>query len=157
MIKELGSSPFLFHNNNIISNIFDNYEKIFNNNNIIIFNKYKKYFKSTWLDYFNDGSLIYIFINKVQRCNSYIQNYNLRIRGILNSFTNKICIWVILWPAFLSVIKEEENFYKNLLLKLDNNIIPKKIIEEKFLHLSNFETENSNNNNNCENNLINLY
>lgn len=71
MIKELGSAPFIFHiNNNIINDIFENYEKIFNQDNIIIFNKYKKYFIFTWLNYFNDGILNYIFINKIQRCNS---------------------------------------------------------------------------------------
>lgn len=96
MIKELGADPFLFNNNShIIEDIFDKYEYIFSNNNIILFNKYKKYFISTWLSYFNDGIINYIFINKVQRCNSYIENYNHQIREILIPFTNKIGISVI--------------------------------------------------------------
>ena len=141
MIKELGAAPFLFYNNShIIEDIFDKYEHIFSNNNIILFNKYKNYFISTWLSYFNDGILNYIFINKVQRCNSYIENYNHRIREILIPFTNKIGISVIPWPVFLTFIKEEESFYKNLLTKLDNSNIQKKTLEEKFRHKLNIET-----------------
>ena len=63
---------------------------------------------------FYDGILNYIYLNKVQRCISYIENYNHRIREILNPFINKIGISLILWLLFLSFIKEEESFYKNI-------------------------------------------
>ena len=66
-------------------------------------------------------------MNKVQRSNSYIENYNLRIREKLNPFTNKLGISVIPWPVFLSFLIEEENFYKSLLCKLDTSNLPKKI------------------------------
>lgn len=59
--------------------------------------------------------------------------------------------------CFLSFIKEEENFYKNLLTKLDNSIIPKKTLENKFLHRVNFENDNANIGKNNENSIINLF
>ena len=61
-------------------------------------NKYKKlfpkfinYFKRQWLSYFKNGFLNYIYLKKDFRSNSYIENYNRRIKLKLS----QISIWKI--------------------------------------------------------------
>lgn len=116
-----------------------------------IFNNFKKYFISTCCENFEKGILNYSFLNKVQRFNSYIENYNHRLKDLLNPFINKIGISVISWPVFLSLIKEEENFDRNLLYKLDINNLPIKSIENKYYHCLNNKNNNEINNNIIEN------
>ena len=96
--------------------------------------KYKKYFLSTWLQYFQNTLLNYIYINRIQRTNSYIENYNHRIRIILGPFYNKIGISIIRWPLFLSFIIEEEHFYKTLLIDLDSKDLSKKRKFNSFIY-----------------------
>jgi len=54
-----------------------------------------------------------------------LENYNRRIREVLGPYCSKIGISVIPWPLFLSFIIHEEDFYRNMLIKLDNQDLPK--------------------------------
>ena len=64
------------NNNNIIRDLFSKY-------NDTIFNKFKHYFKSQWENLFKKGILNYAFATKIQRSNSFIENYNRRIKSEL--------------------------------------------------------------------------
>lgn len=66
------------------------------------------------------GNLNYAFIKKPQRSNSYLENYNRRIREVLGPYCSKKGISVIPWPLFLSFFIHEEEFYRNMLINLDN-------------------------------------
>ena len=76
--------------------------------------KIKDYFINNWNRYFKNNILNYKNLNKEQRCNSYIENYNRRIRGIIGKFIflNRKGMSIMPWPLFLSFIIEEESFYK---------------------------------------------
>jgi len=63
--------------------------------NIQIYIKHKNNFLKNWEDYFKNGILNYIYLNKLQRSNSYIENYNHRIREMLGPYCSKIGISVI--------------------------------------------------------------
>ena len=58
-------------NNKEIENIFSQYIKINN-----LYKEYINYFKITWIPYFENGMLNYVYISKEQRSNSYIETYN---------------------------------------------------------------------------------
>ena len=64
------------------------------------------------------GSLNYIFLNKNQRSNSYLENYNRRIKEILGLFLTKIGRTIIPWPLFISFIRNEEEYYNKLIKDL---------------------------------------
>lgn len=52
LIKELGSIPFLFNNNNdIIEEIFEKCKKYYEDNYILFYNNYKLYFLTNWQKY----------------------------------------------------------------------------------------------------------
>ena len=54
-----------------------------------ILKKFEEYFNSTWADCIVTESLNYIYINKKQRSNSYLENYNRRIREKFGPFLIK--------------------------------------------------------------------
>lgn len=88
-LKDLSSIPFLYNKNkNIINNIFEIYEKKYNKKNDIlqIIKSYKAYFINQWNSFFINGSLNYYNLKKYQRSNSYIENYNRRIKNELGKF-----------------------------------------------------------------------
>ena len=126
LIKDLSIIPYKYYiNNNIINSIFENYECKYNDDTIKYnFNKFKNYFMKNWEYHFKNGILNYKNINRLQRTNSYIENYNKRIREILGPYVYKIGISVIPWPLFLSFIIYEENFYRNKLVDLDSKDLP---------------------------------
>ena len=72
--------PFkIQNNNNIVNEIFNKYKEVY-------YEKFKKYFFSQWVKYINNGILNYSFLKKEQRSNSYIENYNRRIKSELCKF-----------------------------------------------------------------------
>ncbi len=75
MLKELLQIPFKIQKDkNIIDNIFKKYEK-FENINI-----FKEYFYHQWEGLIKTGILNYAYLTKQQRSNSFIENYNRRIK-----------------------------------------------------------------------------
>ena len=138
LLKELSTAPFtLYKNKDFITDTFEKIIKLStdeNHTNLLM--KFKNYFKNTWNKYFKNNIPNYKNLNREQRCNSYIENYNKRIRHILGKFIyliiynigiflNRKGISIIPWPLFLSFIFEEEAYYKNLLLYNDNKFINK--------------------------------
>ena len=89
LFKNLSSIPFNINDNyDLINDIFSEFKKSLNkekeklvNKNLL--NKLENYFNKTWKKFFQNNSLNYIYINKIQRSNSYIENYNKRIRELL--------------------------------------------------------------------------
>ena len=122
--------PFIFYKDNNIINIIC--EKYSSKNKEL--NDYINYFKKEWFPYFESGLLDYSEINKEFRTNSYIENYNRRIKLKLSKYLlgkNKCKITCILFNYF---IKEEENDIKNEIIEYEKQI-PKK----------NFQINNYNN------------
>ena len=82
-LKDLASIPFnLEKDKNIFDNIFDKYKKENEHNTNILdnLNAFIKYFDSFWIEFFYNGSLNYSKLDKNFRSNSYIENYNKRIK-----------------------------------------------------------------------------
>ncbi len=59
-----------------------------------------------WKKYFIDGTLNYIYINKKQRCNNYLENYNKRIKDKLGPFLSQKGRTIIPWPLFIIFLKK---------------------------------------------------
>ena len=70
------------------------------------------YFENQWLQYFHNGMLNYQFLSKEQRSNSYIENYNRRIKLKLSKFLYVKNKCKITLPLFLYFIKQEEEDYR---------------------------------------------
>ncbi len=69
--------PFKIQNNiNIIDVIYEKYKDN-------IYNNFKSYFKKEWEKFFKKGILNYAFVSKELRSNSFIENYNKRIKAEL--------------------------------------------------------------------------
>ena len=74
-LNDLLTVPFRIQSNeNIIDEIFLKYEK---NTNI---ENFKKYFYNQWEDPIKSGILNYAYASIQQRSNSFIENYNRRIK-----------------------------------------------------------------------------
>ena len=101
-----------------IENIFSLYIKIDD-----LSKEYLDYFKKTWEPFFENGMLNYVYISKEQRSNSYIENYNRIVKEKLSNFLYGKNKCRISWPLMLYFIINEENEYKN-------NIIRKEISPE---------------------------
>ena len=143
LLKDLGTIPFKIHNNNnIINIIFDTYKEEYNSHNYFAFyNKFKDYFIKVWNKYFIDGTLNYIFLKKIQRSNSYLENYNKRIKHLIGPFLSEKGRTIIPWPLLLIFIKKEENYYRQLILKkLTEDTVHKKdkLIEKSYIENDNF-------------------
>ena len=75
-IRELCLFPYKYHKNpNIIEETFNTYD-----NGTDLFLNFKNYFNKYWKTYFINGELDYAYLTKNQRSNSYIENYNGRIK-----------------------------------------------------------------------------
>ena len=69
--------PFKIKKNiNLIDTIYEKYKDN-------IYNNFKSYFKKEWEKFFKNGILNYAFASKEQRSNSFIENYNKRIKSEL--------------------------------------------------------------------------
>ena len=84
------------------------------------------YFKNQWERYFLNNMLNYSSVNKSIRSNSYIENYNRRIKLKLSKFLYGKNKCLITWPLFLFFIINEENEYKHEIYNSETNL------EEKF-------------------------
>jgi hypothetical protein len=103
-LNEFYKMPFLFYQNNkILDDIKLNYSK-----KNSLYEDYFIYFENQWLQYFHNGMLNYQFLSKEQRSNSYIENYNRRIKLKLSKFLYGKNKCKIAWPLFLYFIKQEE-------------------------------------------------
>lgn len=63
------------------------------------------YYESNWYKYLQDGSIDYTKVSKLQRCNSYIENYNKIIKKCLGKNSK------LSWLKFITFIKEQENIF----------------------------------------------
>lgn len=86
-----------------------------------LFNKFKEYFFKSWKKHSESGSLNYIYIDKKQRSNSYIENYNRRIREILGPYVTKRGRSIIPWPLFLIFLYNEEINFRNIITECLTN------------------------------------
>ena len=64
---------------------------------------------------FSDRTLDYTKIDKEYRLNSYIENYNKRIKLKLSEYLYGKSITKISWPLFNYFIKEEEHYLQKKL------------------------------------------
>ena len=82
-LKEIAKIPFHYNENKIIfDNIIQSYLELYDKNKEIqnlIWN-FKKYFNDTWDAFLKNKMLNYNGLKKFQRSNSYIENYNKRIK-----------------------------------------------------------------------------
>ena len=90
------------------------------------------YYKNQWQKYFKNGMLDYSQISKSQRNNSYIENYNRRIKLKLSNFLYGKNKCKISWPLFLYFITHEEDEIKKENFNIDNSIeIKVEIVNQK--------------------------
>ena len=81
-MKDILSIQFKIQNNeNIIDDIFKKYDK---DSNI---NSFKNYFYKQWENIIKSGILNYAYASVQQRSNSFIENYNRRIKTELCKYT----------------------------------------------------------------------
>ena len=92
------------------------------------------YFINQWVKYFKNGSLNYKKLNKSFRSNSYIENYNRRIKLKLSKYLYGKSKTKISWPLFHHFILQEEEEYRkdyisneeSMIIKKNNNEFSKK-------------------------------
>ena len=101
------------------------------------------------MKYFNNGMLNYSKLKKIERSNSYIENYNRRIKLKLSKFLYGKNRCKITWPIFLYFIKNKENDKKNDIKQLENQI------ENKGKKTKKKESNSSNNKEHSEKNNLN--
>ena len=71
------------------------------------------YYLKTWLKFINNGYLNYALISIEQKSNSFLENYNRRLKIKLSNFLygkNKINIT---WPIFIYFKKKEKDYRIN--------------------------------------------
>ena len=99
--------------------------------------------------------LNYSKLNKIGRSNSYIENYNRRIKLKLSKFLYGKNRCKIIWAIFLYFIKNEENDTKNDIKQLENQIENKgKKNSKKEIHSSNNKGQYEKNNLNRKKNVF---
>ena len=76
------------------------------------FSVYFDYFKTEWEPYIRNGFLNYMWLKKEQRSNSYLENYNRRIKQKLSSFLYGKNKSRISWPLLIYFLIKEENEYR---------------------------------------------
>ena len=76
--------------------------------------------------------LNYKHLSKEQRSNSYIENYNRRIKLKLSKYLYLKNKCIITWPLFLYFIKKEEEDYKDEIFNLEKELIDKNKKITKF-------------------------
>ena len=59
----------------------------------------------------SNGILDYSYLSKEERSNSYIENYNRRIKTKLSKYLYGKSKYKIPWPLFLNFIKNEDEEY----------------------------------------------
>ena len=74
------------------------------------------YFIKTWRIYFTNGILNYKYLNFKKRSNSFIENYNRQLHNIINNHIKSKIYTSISWSLFISLLINEENWNKNLII-----------------------------------------
>ena len=92
---------------------------------------FKNYFNKYWKPYFINGELDYAYLTKNQRSNSYIENYNKRIKLQLANYFDGRSISIVEWPIFLKFIKDEEEYYEAKATILKRRLPEKNLQNEK--------------------------
>ena len=117
-LKILYKPPFLYDKDkNFINAQIIKYEENYN-----FLSDYIEYYKKQWFKYFLNGMLDYTNLDKFQRSNSYIENYNRRIKLKLSKYLYGKSKCKISWPLFLYFIKNEEKDVKNDNYNLENKV-----------------------------------
>ena len=94
-----------------------NYKKLYQESKKIYieisdtFVKYYKYFEKQWIPFFENNKLNYSYLNRDERSNSYIENYNRVIKLKLSKYLYGKNHCKISWPLFMHFIKNEEEEY----------------------------------------------
>ena len=135
--------PFNYYkSNNIIKDLrsrVENWESTYSD--------YLDYFQNQWLPYFYNGMLNYIYLDKEQRSNSYIENYNRRIKLKLSKYLYGKNHCKISWPLFLFFIKKEEEDSRMQIYETEKDLVIKGVKVRKFKKvkkIKNFEGKNLN-------------
>ena len=102
-----------------------------------IYPEFIAYFETQWARYFKIGILNYNYLKKAYRSNSYIENYNRRIKLKLSKYLFGKSKSKISWPLFIHFIRSEEEEYRLENINYDNSIEIKIANEvKKELHLN---------------------
>lgn len=72
-----------------------------------------QYYENNWYEYLENSMLDYNKVTKLQRCNSYIENYNKIIKNTLGKGKK------LSWPKFVSFLKEQENNYSRKIIDIE--------------------------------------
>ena len=105
LINELYILPYKYKGDK--SNIKEIYSKYTNENT----KEFIDYFRNQWEPYFLNDMLNYNNISKNIRSNSYIENYNRRLKLKLSKFLYGKNKCLVTWPLLLYFIINEENEY----------------------------------------------
>ena len=117
LLQHLYKALFIFPRDKNYINAICEFSKSYEYLNVFI-----GYYKSQWYKYFENGMLDYSIITKSQRSNSYIENYNRRIKLKLSKFLFGKNKTKISWPLFIYFITNEEDENKKEIFKLDNSV-----------------------------------
>ena len=128
LLKEYYKLPFEFYKN---QNIFNNIKNTYISKGVK-YENFIEYFENQWIPYFINGMLNYHYLNKEQRSNSYIENYNRRIKLKLSKFLFGKNKCKITWPLFLYFIKNEEEDYRKDIYNNEKGLIIKNKKIRKF-------------------------
>ena len=119
LLKSIYQLPYKF-NSMKESEIEILFTKLYKTNKL--YEDFYNYFKKTWIPFYQTGMLNYVYLSKEQRCNSYIENYNRIIKEKLSNFLYGKNKCRISWPLLLYFIINEENEYKNNIIKNENEV-----------------------------------
>ena len=125
-LHELYKAPFLIiKDKNFINSICEKYMEKEGR-----FKEYIYYYKTQWTRFFNNGMLNYSDLSKYERFNSYIENYNRRIKLKLSKFLYGKNRCKISWPLFIYFIKNEERENQIEYHELENKLEEKGKLNE---------------------------
>ena len=116
--------------------IFEKFKSKYNNKKYI---EFMDYINSQWGKYFRNGMLNYSNTTKNIRSNSYIENYNRRIKLKLSNYLYGKNKCLISWPLFLYFIINEEKEYR---LNIYNNETSLEQKYNDFNNIKDFKNEN---------------
>ena len=141
-INEYYKLPFVYYKN---TNCIIEMKKYFKDEDEN-YKEFYEYFNNQWKPYFENGMLNYIYLNKEQRSNSYIENYNRRIKLKLSKYLYGKNHCKISWPLFLYFIKKEEEDYRNEIFGNEKELVikHKKVKKFKRIKILKDGTENKN-------------
>ena len=115
LLNDLYKLPYIYaYNKNCIEEIFSKHP-----NQYI---EFRNYFEIFWKKFFSDGTLDYTKIDKEYRSNSYIENYNKRIKLKLSEYLFGKSKTKISWPLLNYFIKEEEHDYRTDNINIESSL-----------------------------------